>query len=416
MSILSRLVERRSVDGAGASLSAAAIPPPGFFYPTESGKTVNSDSAMRLAAVWACVNLITDIAAPLPWHAYQLRSDGTERRIADHPLLTSPSNEPSLSAADWRAQVYRSMLLRGNAYGLVKEIGSFGEPTKIQILHPDYVSVVRLGQLGPYEFRVLGDKHELWQAGGDLWHLPAFTVPGSPVGLSPIDFGRQSIGLGLATESFGAQWFGDSAIPSGVLTTDQQLTGDQAQQVKQRWNESVQGGRGTAVLGAGIGYKQIQVSPQESQFLDAMKFNVQQVCRLYGVPPEMIGADSGNSMTYASVDSRMVGLLTLTGRPWLAKLEQALSSLLRSDVTVRASVDDLLRTDAKTRTDIQSQRLRMGVRSVDEIRAEDNLEPLSSGEGDRYLWPPYATGFIPESPDIQSPNDPALSDPFGESA
>lgn len=413
MSILSRLVERRSVN-SGAYLSAAAIPPPGFFYPTEAGKTVNTDSAMRLAAVWACVNLITDICAPLPWHAYRTKGDGTEQRIADHPLLTNPSNEPSLSAADWRAQAYRSMLLRGNVYGLIKEIGSFGEPTKIQIIHPDYVSVVRLGPLGPYEFRVLGQKHELWQAGGDLWHVPAFTVPGSPVGLSPIDFGRQSIGLGLATESFGAQWFGDSAIPSGVLSTDQQLNTDQAQQVKQRWNESVQGGRGTAVLGAGISYKQIQVTPEESQFLDSMKFNVQQIARLFGVPPEMIGADSGNSMTYASIDSRMVGLLTLTGRPWLAKLETAMSALLRSDVTVRASVDDLLRTDAKTRVEIQSQRLRMGVRSVDEIRAEDNLPPLANGEGDRYVWPPFTSVYMDGAPEIESPNDPALSDPFGE--
>lgn len=415
MSILSRLVERRS-SGGNAYLSGAAIPPPGFFYPTESGKTVNTDSAMRLSAVWACVNLITDLCAPLPWHAYRSQADGTEIRLADHPLLTSPSNEASLSAADWRAQVYRSWLLRGNAYGLIKEVGSFGEPTKIQMIHPDYVSVVRLGPLGPFEFRVLGSKHELWQAGGDLWHVPAYTVPGSPVGLSPIDFGRQSIGLGLATESFGAQWFGDSAIPSGVLTTDQQLTLEQAQQVKQRWNESVQGGRGTAVLGAGIGYKQIQVTPEESQFLDAMKFNVQQVCRLFGVPPEMIGAESGHSMTYASIDSRMVHLLTTTGRPWLARLENALSDLLRTNVRVRASVDDLLRTDAKTRVDIQSQRLRMGVRSVDEIREEDNLPPLSAGQGDRYVWPPYTSVYVDGMPDVESPNDPSVSDPFGENA
>ena len=412
MSIFSRVVERRNGAG-GVYLSDAAIPPPGFFYPTESGKTVNTDSAMRLTAVFSAVNLITDLVAPLPWHAYRRDGQGVERRIADHPLLVHPSNEPSLTAADWRAQVMRSLLLRGNAYGLIKEIGTRGaaptEPSVIQIIHPDYVSVVRLGPLGPFEFRVLGQKHDLWQAGGDLWHLPAFTVPSSPVGLSPIDFGRQSIGLGLATESFGAQWFGDSAIPSGILQTDQTLTSEQAAQAKQRWNETIQGNRGTAVLGSGISYKSVQVSPSESQFLDAMKFNVAQIARLFGIPPEMIGGDSGGSMTYSNVESRMQMLYQMTGRVWISRLEFALSQLLRVNVNVRANTEDLLRTDAETRTKIQVQRLRAGTRSVDEVRAEDNLPPLTDGQGDRYLWPPFSIDTA-KTEAADSPNDAVATD------
>jgi HK97 family phage portal protein len=408
--------ERRSSGGTGVLLSQAAIPPPGYYYPTDSGETVNTDSAMRLAAVWACVNLLTDITAPLGWHAFRQMPDGIQVQLPDHPILINPSNEPSLSAADWRAQMMRSLLLRGNAYGLIKQTGSHGEPTKIQIIHPDYVSVVRLGPLGPFEFRVLGERKDLWQAGGDLWHVPAYTVPGTPVGLSPIDYARQQIGLGLASEAFGAKWFGDGAIPSAVLSTDQQLTGEQATVMKQRWNEAIHGNRSVAVLGAGLDFTPITVSPDESQFIETSRLNATAIARIFGVPPEMIGADGGTTNTYINVESKMAHLLVLSARPWIVRLEHALSALLRSTDNIRANTDELLRTDAKTRVDIQTQRLRMGTRSVNEIRAEDNMPPLPNDLGDEFLWPPFATKNdqsdtyepkVADVPDLVEPNNAA---------
>ena len=390
MSLIRSIVERRSYT-SGVPMSSSALPPPGAYFPTDSGKNVNADSAMRLNSVFGCVNLLTDLVAPLPWHAYRSTPTGQEVAVPDHPLLVNPSTEPSLSAADWRAQIMRSLLLRGNAWGLIKELGPFGEPVKIQMIHPDYVSVIRLGPLGPFEFRVLGQKHELWQAGGDLWHVPAYVVASTPVGLSPIDMMRQQIGLGLAAESYGAKWFGDSATPSGLLTTDQALTAEQAQTMKARWQESMNGSRSVGVVGGGVSFQPLSVSAEESQFIATQKLTATQIARIFGIPPEMIGAESGSSMTYSNVESRMLHLLILAGRPWIARLETALSNLLRSSVNVRANTDALLRTDARTRVDIQSQRLRMGVRSVNEIRAEDNLGPLPSDDGDRFLWPPFAS-------------------------
>ena len=409
MSILRGLTaERRYSGGAGVLLSQSAVPPPGFYYPTDSGTTVNTDSAMRLGAVYACVNLIESLVAPLSWHAFRSMPDGVSVQIPDHPLLTSPSNEPSLSAADWRGQVMRSLLLRGNAYGLIKKTGAFGEPTQIQMIHPDYVSVVRLGPLGPFEFRVLGERKDLWQAGGDLWHVPAYTVPGTPVGLSPIDYARQQIGLGLASEAYAAKFFGDSAIPSAVLSTDQQLTGEQANVMKQRWNEAIHGNRSVAVLGAGLDFTPITVNPSEAQWAESSKLNATAIARIFGVPPEMIGADGGTTNTYINVESKMAHLLVLTARPWIVRMEHALSALLRTSVNVRANTDELLRTDARTRVDIQTQRLRMGVRSVDEIRAEDNLPPLPNGDGQQYLWPPFASKIDATEP-ISEPSPPAAT-------
>jgi HK97 family phage portal protein len=288
--------------------------------------------------------------------------------VKDPQLLIHPSNELALSAADWRGQIMRSWLLRGNAYGLVKELGPQGEPTKIQIIHPDYVSVIRLGPIGPFEYRVLGEAKDLFPA-GDLIHLPgSYTVPGTPVALSPIDYARQTIGVGLSAEEYAARFYGDSAIPSGILHTEQGLTGEQALAMKARFNEAIKGRREVAVLGSGMSFTPISVSASEAQWLDTSKVTATRIARIFGVPPEMIGADGGNSMTYTNVESRFLNLLTLAGRPWIARLEHAISNLLPGKQVVRADVDELLRTDVKTRASVQEMRLRSGTRSVNEVR------------------------------------------------
>lgn len=387
-------------------LSQAAVPPPGWFYPTDSNTVVNTDSAMRLDAVFACVNLITDIVAPLPWHAYRQGGDGLLDRVTPPKLLVNPSNEIALSAADWRGQIMRSWLLRGNAFLRVTGVGPRGEANELQVVHPDYVSVVRLGPLGPFEYRLLGERKELWPA-GDLIHLPgSYTVPGTPVSLSPIDYARQTIGIGIAAESYAAKFYGDSAIPSGILHTDQSLTGEQATAMKARFNEAIKGRREVAVLGSGMSFTPISVSSSEAQWLETSKVTATRIARIFGVPPEMIGADGGSSMTYTNVESRFLNLLTLAGRPWIARLEHALSSLLPGRLVVRADVDELLRTDTKTRVEIQTQRIRSGLRSVNEERRLDNLPPIDGG--DEYLWLPFTvTGdTTPPVDGQQGPTDP----------
>lgn len=407
MSFLRNIVERRSSEGFGPLLSQAAIPPPGWNFPTDAGRTVNVDSAMRQSAVFACVSLLTSISADLRFDAMRRRPDGTEVPISPPNLLVHPSTEPSISAADWRGQIVRSWLLRGNSFGLVREVGPAGEPQKIKMIHPDYVSVLRVGDAvnGVFEFRVLGQKHDLWPL-GDLWHVPGLhVIPGSPAGISIIDYGRQSIGLGLAAESYAAKYFGDSAIPTGLLKSDQALTAEQAQVMKQRWNESVQGNRGVAVLGQGVSFDAISPTPEQSMFLDTIKANATTIARWFGVPPELIGAESGSSLTYSTLESRMMHLLILSARPLITKLESALSDLLRGSVNVRANTDDLLRTDARTRADIQTQRIRTGMLSVNEARAQDGLPPLPGDDGDRYLWPPFAAKEDATQPTAANPND-----------
>ena len=232
----------------------------------------------------------------------------------------------------------------------------------------------------------------------------SYTVPGTPVGLSPIDYARQTIGVGLSAEEYAARFYGDSAVPSGVLHTDQSLTGEQAIAMKARFNEAVKGRREVAVLGSGMSFSPISVSSSESQWLETSKVTATRIARIFGVPPEMIGAESGSSMTYANVESRFINLLTLAGRPWIARLEHAISNLLPGRLIVRADIDELLRTDTQTRVNVQTQRIRSGLRSVNEERAIDNLPPIDGG--DVFLWPPFALDVAKELLIEDAPTDP----------
>jgi HK97 family phage portal protein len=137
-----------------------------------------------------------------------------------------------------------------------------------------------------------------------IWHVKAFTAPGQVLGLSPIAHARQAIGLGLGAEKYAAKFFGESGIPSGVLTSDQDIKPERAEQLKMRWNARHQGNRDIAVLGSGARFQAVTIPPEEAQFLETTQANVRTIARYFGVQPELIGADSGNSLTYANVEQR----------------------------------------------------------------------------------------------------------------
>jgi HK97 family phage portal protein len=154
------------------------------------------------------------------------------------------------------------------------------------------------------------DGRVIWRIDGQevdpasSWHVRAFTTPGQVLGLSPIGHERQAIGLDLGAEKYAAKFFGESAIPSGVLTSDQDIKQDRAEQLQARWRQRHQGNREIAVLGNGARFQPVTMPPEQAQFLETTQANVRTICRYFGVQPELIGADSGNSLTYANVEQR----------------------------------------------------------------------------------------------------------------
>jgi HK97 family phage portal protein len=328
---------------------------------------VNPTTALQHSAVWACVNLIAGSISTLPLAAYR---DGDERPLpALPPILRQPAAGTSLP--DFLYATLQSVLLRGNAYGLIVDRAGAGLlPAQVELLAPERVQCAT--PYGPVEWRV--DGHEVDPA--SIWHVRGYPAPGQVLGLSPIQYARQAVGLGLGAERYAARFFGDSAIPSGVLTTDQRINAQQAQALKERWAARHESRRGIAVLGDGARFQAVTIPPEEAQFLETTQANIRTICRYFGVQPELLGADSGNSLTYANVEQRALDFLTFGLRPWLVRLETALSHLLSSTTMVKFNAAALVRTDLLTRYQAHESAIRAGWKLRSEVRELEDLPPI----------------------------------------
>lgn len=359
---------------------------------TTAGVPVDPDSAMRLSTVWACIDLITSQVSTLPAHQFRRRRSGTPVKLDDPELFEAPDGE--LRFIGWRHQLMDSWLKRGNIYGLVLVRNRTGLPNKVKVVHPDSVTAYQHGRLGPTELRLEGSKIERYDpvsGHGDLWHVPAYPPAGSIIGLSPIEYAATTIGIGLAANNFGANWFRDGAVPAALLrNTEQPVNKTIAQTVKQAWMDVLAGGkREPVVMGNGWEYDQISVKPNESQFLDTIRASAVDICGYYRVPPEMVGrAVPGASQTYSNIEMRVRQLLYFTLNPWLMLLEDALTAILPESNYVKFNRDAALAVDSLTRAKVYETMVRNGLMSPDETRELEEREPIPDGRGARFLWPP----------------------------
>lgn len=339
-----------------------------------AGQSVTVDSSNRLSAVWRCRTLIAGTVATLPVAA--LRGDREMPSLP--PLLRSPSGDPSVDWSAWAYQVVDSLIGAGNAYGMVASADSYGRfPTQIETVHPDRVTWE--SRDGRWVTRVDGQVEDRWPV-GRLWHVPLWLQAGSPIGLNPVQYHKATIGGGLAVREYGNQFYESGGHPSALFTTEQVLTQEQAKGVKDRLMERL-GNREPLVLSAGLEYKPLQVSPQDAQYLDTMRFTVEDVCRVYGVPPEMLGsASSGQSVTYANREQRSADFLAYGLAFPLSRLETRLGALLPDAQTVKFRTGGLLRADIATR--YRTYRIANPsdtFLTTNEIRALEDLPPLTNG-------------------------------------
>jgi HK97 family phage portal protein len=335
---------------------------------TYAGVPVNPTTAMQHSAVWACVNLIAGSISTLPLAAYRR---GERDPLPDlPPILRQPS--ATMNLPDWLYAALQSLLLRGNCYGqIVDRAGAGLLPAQVELLAPDRVAVNVPN--GSVEYRLDGQVVDP----ASIWHVRAFCTAGNVVGLSPIAHARQAVGLGVAAEKYAAKLFGESAIPSGVLTSDQDIKPERAEQIRARWNARHRGNRDIAVLGSGARFQAVTIAPEEAQFLETTRANVATVARYFGVQPELIGGESGGSLTYANVEQRALDFLTFGLRPWLVRLEAAISGLLSSTTTVKFNAAALVRTDLLTRYQAHESAIRAGWKLRSEVRELEDLPPIA---------------------------------------
>jgi HK97 family phage portal protein len=336
--------------------------------PTAAGEPVTIDSALRLSTVFGCVRLLADSVSTLPLHVY--RGDDRDP-IPTPPLLQRPSaDHPEL--ADWLWAIMASLLLRGNAWGLVTDRRGAGLlPAQVDLVHPDRVAITTNGD-GLRVIRVGGVE----VPPADLFHVKAYPWPGQLEGLSPIAYARESIGLGLAAEKYAAQFFGDAAIPAGVLTTDQHIKHSDALDLKEGWKAYHKGRRDIAVLGGGARFQAITVSPDEAQFLGASKANVATICRWYGVPPEMMGGETAGHEAYTSPEMRSTDLLLWTLRPWLYRVERAISTLLPRNQKARFNAGGMVRATLLDRYQAHKLGIDAGWLLRSEVRELEDRPPI----------------------------------------
>ncbi|MFF5421807.1 phage portal protein [Streptomyces misionensis] len=335
----------------------------------------SQERALRLAPVYAATRLLADSVASLPMKSFRVAGE-TRLPIVLPELFRRPAAVGT--RYDWLHRAMTSLTLRGNAYGLVVATDSAGWPTQIEWLHPDDVSLE--DNLAPvpvwyYRGRRLDE--------GQMFHIPAYTLPGQILGLSPIGYLMVTTETGLLAQQFGRDWFANGSTPSAVLETDMEVSKDAADILKARFKQAA-ADRDVVALGGGVKYRPISVPAEESQFLETIKATANQVAAWYGVPPEKVGGETGGSLTYNTVEQNSIDLLTWTLRPWLARLEQAFSLLRPPAEEISFNADAMLRTDTLTRYQTYRISRVIGLNNVDELRAIEDLEPLPNGQGQDY--------------------------------
>lgn len=343
-----------------------------------ASRTVNlssTESSMQKIAVAASVNLLANIVSMLPLKTYSGSGD-VARQISTPKWMLDLAGDGH-GTPDWLKQVIYSGGLRGNVYGVVAERDpNSGAPRQLPLQHPDDVSV-RRDSGGRPEWYLNGTRID----SSRIWHRRWLPVPGSIRGASPIARHALTIGTGIAAEQFGAQFFTDGGHPTALFqNTKQKLDPTQTATIKARIRSVLSGNREPLVLGSDWDYKPLQVSPNESQFLQTNGYTSAECARIFGPGmPEMLGYETGGSMTYANIEQRGLDLLTFTLDPWLVWVEGMLSDLLPRPQYVKFERKALARTDLLTRFRAHEIALRNEFEVVNEVRALEEMSPVDWG-------------------------------------
>lgn len=330
------------------------------------------EQALIVPAVWACVNLLSSAVSMLPLETYR-RTSGVPARITDPMLVTNPSAD--MTQSEWLHMLMVSLLLRGNAYGLKTGLDTGVRPTQLVLLNPDKVRMRDDGNGGVRYF--VGPNQT--DVTARMWHVRGMTLPGTSVGLSPIEYAATAIGVDLASRKFARDFFDGGGIPKATLSSDQMLTQEQADTAKQRLQVAT-ANREPAVFGAGIKYQPISVRPNESQFLETQAANISEIARFFGIPAEMVGGKTGSSLTYTNVEQRSLDFLTYGVSFWLKRIEDAFFGLLPQPQFVRFNAAALLRADAQTQAEVDVLNVAGKIRPPSEIRTEHNWAPLTTAQ------------------------------------
>lgn len=359
---------------------------------TASGVDVTPDGALTYTAVWACVRILSESVAMLPLVLYE-RTGRSKQRATNHPLYTVLHDvaNPEMTSFELRETLMGHLATWGNGYGYIVW-GNDGHPRELWPLRPDRMRVARENGRLQYYYRIRAGSPEIPLSAEAVLHLRGLGGDGV-VGYSPIYMHRESIGLGKAAEEFGARFFGNDARPGGILEHPGVLGDDAYKRVKTNW-VSEHGGldksHRVAILEEGMKFHEVGIPPEDAQFLETRKFQVQDVARIYRMPPHKL-ADLDRA-TFSNIEHLSIEFVTDTLMPWLVRWEKRVSLQLltppeRTRFFAEHLVDGLLRGDIKSRYEAYAIGRQNGFLSADDIREKENMNELPDGTGQVYLVP-----------------------------
>ncbi|MCM1096926.1 MAG: phage portal protein [Ruminococcus flavefaciens] len=368
-----------------------------FMGGSTSGKRVNERSAMQMTAVYSCVRILSEAVAGLPLHLYRYAGDGGKEKAADHPLyfLLHDEPNPEMTSFVFRETLMTHLLLWGNAYAQIIRNGR-GQVIALYPLMPDRMAVDRDGDgCLYYEYRVSADDAHTMKEGtvrlepADVLHIPGLGFDGL-VGYSPIAMAKNAIGMAIACEEYGAKFFANGAQPSGVL--EHPGTIKDPSKVRESWTQTFGGSHNAnkvAVLEEGMKYTPISISPEQAQFLETRKFQIDEIARIFRIPPHMVGDLDKSS--FSNIEQQSLEFVIYTLAPWICRWEQAIArSLLTGEeknrMFAKFNVDGLLRGDYQSRMQGYATARQNGWMSANDIRELENLDRIPAEEGgDLYL-------------------------------
>ena len=393
MGILSGLFHSRDKPTNATSGSSYRF----FLGGSTSGKTVTERSAMQITAVYSCVRILAEAIAGLPLHLYTYKENGGKEKAIGHPLYLLLHDEPNpeMSSFVFRETLMTHLLLWGNAYAQIIRNGK-GEVVALYPLMPNRMTVDRdsSGQLF-YSYQMNNSDAPTMKAGtvilkpSDVLHIPGLGFDGL-VGYSPIAMAKNAIGLAIATEEYGAKFFANGATPGGLL--EYPGTVKDPDRVRESWNKGFSGSQNAgkvAILEEGMKYTPISIAPEQAQFLETRKFQINEIARIFRVPPHMVGDLEKSS--FSNIEQQSLEFVKYTLDPWVVRWEQSLSRALftpeeKKQYFFKFNVEGLLRGDYQSRMNGYATARQNGWMSANDIRELENLDRIPAEEGgDLYL-------------------------------
>ena len=368
-----------------------------FLGGTTSGKVVTERTAMQMTAVYSCVRILAEAVAGLPLHLYKYTADGGKEKALDHPLYRLLHDEPNpeMSSFVFRETLMTHLLLWGNAYAQIIRNGK-NEIVALYPLMPNKMTVDRDANGQLYYTYYRGDDEAIQNKSfavtltpSDVLHIPGLGFDGL-VGYSPIAMAKNAIGMAIACEEYGAKFFANGAAPGGVLEHPGTLK--DPQRIRESWQAAFGGSSNSnkvAVLEEGLKYTPIAISPEQAQFLETRKFQINEIARIFRVPPHMVGDLEKSS--FSNIEQQSLEFVKYTLDPWVVRWEQSITRALlsheeKSRYFVKFNLEGLLRGDYQSRMNGYAIGRQNGWMSANDIRELENLDRIPAEEGgDLYL-------------------------------